>query len=105
MVPQLRIRSVAAGIDLFSFQRPHEALAFAVLPGTTGPARTETGSATLQPLDVSTADILRAAIGVMHQPRLRLSAGERHLQSGQGQARVQIAPQVPADDLARIGVE
>src|ERR1035438_10431377 len=77
VLPQFRETAVAAGVDFFSLQGFQEALTLAVFPRTGRPAHAQAGTATLQPLHVIVARILRSAIGVMHQPRLRarLAAG------------------------------
>src|ERR1039457_5142617 len=105
VLPQFRETAVAAGVDFFSLQGFQEALTLAVFPRTGRPAHAQAGTATLQPLHVIVARILRSAIGVMHQPRLRFSAGNRGFQRGSRQAGFQGSPQLPADHFARVGVQ
>src|ERR1039457_6428229 len=82
VLPQFRETAVAAGVGFFSLLGFYDGLPPSVSPRTGRPAHAQAGTATLQPLHVIVARILRSAIGVMHQPRLRFSAGNRGFQSG-----------------------
>ena len=58
---------ILAGIDLLALDRLHEALGHGIVIGAACPAHARLDAGGLQPGDIITVRILRAAIGVVDQ--------------------------------------
>ena len=81
---------ITPSIDFFGFQRLHKTLGPGIVPGIARPTHADSDAVGFQPLDVVTTRILNPTIGMVNQPRRRLTFFQGRLQGLQGNATVEL---------------
>ena len=98
--------TVAASVDLFLFERLHEALGFRVVVRGPDPTHARLDPVFDKPRGVLAAGVLHPAIGMVNEhARPRPTGVERHAERGQCQACLQVPVEGPADDPTTERVE
>jgi hypothetical protein len=83
----------------------HEALGFGVVVRIARPAHAALEAALVQTSRVFVGGVLHAAIGMVDEALRRISRGDRHVESLDGQTGFQVIVERPSHDLAREGVD
>jgi hypothetical protein len=98
--------AIGRAVDLLGLEGLHEALGEGVVPGAAGPAHGGLDACGEQAIDVVSAGVLDALIGVVDEPEAGDVPGRQGLvQRLQGELRAQVVGQGPADHLAGEDVE
>ncbi len=93
--------AIIGGLDLLALERFHDAFRHRIVIGAAGPAHRGLDAGTLQSPDIVAADLLHAAIGVVHQfAGHHVAPRQRHLERLQRQVGTQMTGHRPADHLA-----
>ena len=98
------MRSEAVAIDQLAFEGGEETLAHRIVVGVADRARRWTNPGLLAAITESNRRVLRASVRVMDDV-VGLSGRERHVESVEHDAGLQIGREGPSDDPARPGVE
>ena len=102
--PRLAVRSEATSIDQLAFEGGEETLAHGIVVSVAEGACRSTHAGFLAAIAESDRRVLRAAIRMMDDV-VGLSGRERHVESVEHDAGLQIGREGPSDDPARPGVE
>lgn len=91
---------VLAEVYLFFLERLEKTLGFGIIVRTARLAHARAGPNLAQAGDILGTGVLNASIRMMDQANWRAAGGNRRIQRGQRQARVNVSGQVPADHTA-----
>ncbi len=96
---------VTPPIHFFDFQRLHKTLGPGIVLGIAWPAHADRDPSSFQPLHVVSTRVLDAPIGMMNQPRLRLTFLQGRLQGLLGNAAVQLPADAPTHHTSRVDIQ